>query len=82
MRIADNEARKIAAKTERENREERIKEAEVKAAERLEKMEAAKTEAEGKEEAFDEEVWFKTYDEENPPIEIGEEVVEEADADL
>ena len=72
VRIADNEARKAAAKANREVREERIKEAETKKAEKEEKLQAARTEAEGKEEAFDEEAWNKTYDEENPPIEIGD----------
>lgn len=45
-------------------------------------MEVAKTEAEAKEEAFDSEVWLKIYDQENPPIEIAEETVEEGDGDL
>ena len=45
-------------------------------------MQAAKAEAEGKQEAFDQEIWLRTFDEENPPIEIGEEVVVEPDADL
>lgn len=72
VRLADREARKFDAKAAREAREEKIKEAEVKGGEKAEKLQAAKAEAEEKNEEFDEETWLRTYEEENPPIEIGD----------